>query len=262
MPEGDTVWRTARALDTALSGRRLDAADLRVPSLATVDLAGARVVATLARGKHLLTRLEPTAAAGVTLHTHLRMEGSWHLLAPGARWSRPVWTARAVLHTDTVVAVGFDLGVVELVATAAEHTVVGHLGPDLLGPDWDAAEAVRRLSAEPGRRVHEALLDQRLLAGIGNLYAAELCFLTGVAPTRPVGQVPDLARLVARARQVLQVNAQRAVQSTTGDLRERTWVYGRAGRPCRRCGTRVRSGELGPSGRERVVYWCPRCQPD
>ncbi len=261
MPEGDTVWRTARALDAALSGRRLVATDLRVPQLATVDLAGAPVVSTVARGKHLLTRIEPAGAPGVTLHTHLRMEGSWHLLAPGARWSRPAWTARVVLRAAEVVAVGFDLGVVELVATSAEDTIVGHLGPDLLGPDWDPAEAVRRLRREPVRTVHEALLDQRLLAGIGNMYAAELCFLSGLAPTRPVGQVPDLPRLVARARQVLHVNAQRAVQSTTGDLRERTWVYGRDGRPCRRCGTRVRRGELGAEGRERVTFWCPRCQP-
>ncbi len=260
MPEGDTVWRTARALDAALSGRLLRRADLRVPQLATTDLGGARVVATRARGKHLLTRLQPEDGAGLTLHTHLRMEGSWHLLAPGARWSRPAWTARAVLHTDEVVAVGFDLGLVELVRTAAEDTVVGHLGPDLLGADWDPAEAVRRLRAEPARPVHEALLDQRLLAGIGNMYAAELCFLSGIAPTRPVDRVPDLPRLVARARQVLQVNAQRAVQSTTGDLRDTTWVYARAGRPCRRCGSRVERGALGEPGRERVTFWCPRCQ--
>ncbi len=260
MPEGDTVWRAARALDRALSGRTLDGTDFRVPQLATRDLSGGRVEATRPRGKHLLTRISH-AGTSWTLHTHLRMEGSWHLVAPGGRWRRPAHQARVVLRTDVVTAVGFSLGVVELLPTSEEHTVVGHLGPDLLGPDWDPEEALRRLGADPARTLHEALLDQTCLAGIGNMYAAELCFVSGQHPATTVGEVAALPRLVEKARRMLLVNKERATQSTTGDLREPLWVHARAGRPCRRCGTGIEVGELGPAGRERLTYWCPRCQP-
>ncbi|PVG82047.1 DNA glycosylase [Nocardioides gansuensis] len=258
MPEGDTVHRTARMLDRALSGDLLTRTDFRVPQLATVDLSGARVEDTVARGKHLLTRI--AGDERWTLHTHLKMEGAWRVHRPGERWQRPSDQARVVLETPRCTAVGFSLGV-ELLPTAREDDAVGHLGPDLLGPGWDADEAVRRLLAEPGRPVHEALLDQRLLAGIGNLYAAELCFLAGVRPDRPVGEVPDLARLVRRAHQVLTTNVGRSTQSTTGDLRRgrTTWVYRQ--RACRRCGTAVEVEMQGPDGRERAAYWCPSCQP-
>jgi endonuclease-8 len=182
---------------------------------------------------------------------------------PGQRWQRPAYQARVVLATPSKVAVGFSLGIVELLPRDREDEAVGHLGPDLLGPDWDEEEALRRLSAQPERPIWEALLDQTRLAGIGNMYAAELCFLAGVHPTVPVGEVPDLTRMVRRARQVLELNAQRAVQSTTGDLRERErmWVYRRDKRPCRRCGASVRVATFGPPGRERAQYWCPSCQP-
>lgn len=260
MPEGDTVWRTARSLDAALAGADV-VADLRVPALAEVELSGR--VRTLARGKHLLTRFTGGAGDGTTLHTHLRMEGSWHLYRPGERWRRPAHQARAVLISPEWTAVGFSLGVVELVATAGEDEVVGHLGPDLLGPDWDPEEALRRLRHEPSRALHSALLDQRTLAGVGNLYATELCFLAGAAPTRAVADVADLERVVDRAHRLLHANAERAEQTTTGDLRpgRRTWVYDRDRRPCRRCGTRITSMRLGPEGRERLAAWCPRCQP-
>ncbi len=266
MPEGDTVWRTARSLHRALSGRVLSTADLRVPQLATVDLRGATVLDTRSRGKHLLTRLGHGDDRW-TLHTHLRMEGSWHLLRPGQRWSRPAHQARVVLGTDAVTAVGFSLGVVELVPTAEEDGVVGHLGPDLLGPGWgadDRDEAVRRLVASGDRAVHEAFLDQTCLAGVGNMYAAELCFLRGLDPRTPLSAVPDppgIAGLVDLAHRLLGQNRERATQATTGDLRRPLWVYARGGRPCRRCGTPVLTGELGPAGRERLLFWCPRCQP-
>lgn len=266
MPEGDTVWRTARSLHRALSGRVLEVADLRVPQLATVDLVGAHVVRTRSRGKHLLTRLRHDSGDW-TLHTHLRMEGSWHLLRPGQRWGRPAHQARVVLGTDAVTAVGFSLGVVELVATADEESVVGHVGPDLLGPGWGVAdrdEAVRRLRAAPERSVHEALLDQTCVAGIGNMYAAELLFLRGIDPATPFSSVPDPpgpSGLVDLGHRLLVINKERATQATTGDLRRPLWVYARGGQPCRRCGTRVEVGELGPVGRERVTFWCPRCQP-
>jgi endonuclease VIII len=259
VPEGDTVWRAAHHLDRALSGSTLTETDFRVPAHATLDLAGHRVLSTVARGKHLLTRIGDAH----TLHTHLRMEGSWHLYRPGSRWRRPTHEARVVLRTETWTAVGFALGVAEVVARDAEDTVVGHLGPDLLGPDWDEDEALRRLLADPARPVADALIDQRNLAGLGNLYKNELCFLAGVHPTLPVGEVPDLLRLVRRARSALEANKHRVEQSMTGDLRRgrQAWVYRRDGSPCRRCGTPIRLTSQGPRGQERTTYWCPTCQP-
>ena len=261
MPEGDTVWRAARLLDRALTGSVLTATDFRVPAFATWDLAGATVSETVSRGKHLLTRIDGDARW--TLHTHLKMEGGWRVLRPGSRWPRPAHTARVVLTTADTVAVGFALGLVEIVPREREPDLVGHLGPDLLGPDWDPEEATRRLLEQPDRTIKEALLDQTRLAGIGNMYASELCFVTGVAPERPVTDVPDLRRMVDRAHQLLELNSHRAQQSTTGDLGRgrQFWVYDRAGRPCRRCGTTIRQTMLGDAGRERTTFACPSCQP-
>jgi endonuclease-8 len=255
VPEGDTVWRTAHHLDRALTGQVLTATDFRVPAHATLDLSGRTVEGTVSRGKHLLTRIGDDH----TLHTHLKMEGSWHLYRHGTRWKRPAHEARVVLRTEEWVAVGFALGITEVVARTEEDRVVGHLGPDLLGPDWDEEEALRRLTAAPGRPVGEALLDQRNLAGVGNMYKSELLFLGGIHPETPVGEVAALPRLVRRAKQVLETNKQRVAQSTTGNTRrgEQHWVYLRSGRPCRRCGTRIVEADLG--GRE--TFWCPRCQP-
>jgi endonuclease-8 len=263
VPEGDTVWRAARTLDRALTGQVLTGTDFRVPALATADLTGDTVLGTVARGKHLLTRFEstepmPGPPQRRTLHTHLKMEGSWHLYREGTPWRRPAHEARVVLSTEPWRAVGFALGVVELLATDAEDSVVGHLGPDLLGPDWDLDRAVANLLREPDGPVREALLDQRHLAGIGNIYGNELCFLAGVRPTASVASVPDLPRLVRRARTLLEANKERVEQSTTGDLRpgRRTWVYRQ--KQCRRCGTRVVSGV---DARDRTTFYCPSCQP-
>jgi endonuclease VIII len=260
VPEGDTVWRTARHLDQALTGHVLTLTDFRVPEHATLDLAGRPVVGTVARGKHLLTRIGDDH----TLHTHLKMEGAWHLYRPGTRWRRPTHEARVVLETEPWSAVGFALGVVEVVPRGDEDQVVGHLGPDLLGPDWDPDEAVRRLSETPDRAVADAILDQRNLAGIGNLYKSELCFLAGLHPWTPVAQVSSLDRLVRRAHVVLDANKERVEQTTTGDTRRgrRTWVYRRDKQPCRRCGTTVRVSMQGPDTQERATYWCPTCQPE
>lgn len=259
MPEGDTVHRAAHFLDRALSGRVLTRTDFRVPQHATADLTGSTVTQTRARGKHLLTRTD----CGLTLHSHLKMEGVWHVYRLGEKWRRPADDVRVLLEAGDVTAVGFSLGVVELIRTSNEESVVGHLGPDLLGPDWDEDEALRRLAGDPGRELAAALLDQRNLAGIGNLYAAELCFTSGIHPGRPVSDVTDLRRLVRRAKQMLEVNKERAHQSTTGDLRSRmrTWVYRRDKSPCRRCGTTILVAMRGEPGRERATYWCPSCQP-
>jgi len=195
VPEGDTVWRAARSLDRALAGHILTATDFRVPQLATVDLSGGKVLRTLSRGKHLLTRIE--AREAWTLHTHLKMEGSWHIYQHGQKWRRPTHEVRVVLSSEDRQAVGFALGIVELLPRHREVDVVGHLGPDLLGPDWNEEEALRRLRVDPDRAVHEALLDQTCLAGIGNMYAAELCFTSGVHPLDPVGEVAEQGALRA-----------------------------------------------------------------
>jgi endonuclease-8 len=259
VPEGDTVHRTARRLHRALAGQLLTGTDFRVPRLATTDLTGSLVVETIARGKHLLTRFE--GAEALSLHTHLKMEGSWRVYARGERWKRPAHQARVVLETASHQAVGFSLGIVELIPTSQEPDVVGHLGPDLLGPDWDENEALRRLRADPDRPVVEALVDQTRLAGIGNMYAAELCFVSGLHPQTPMSDVPDLLRLLRVARQMLEQNVTRATQATTGNLREPFWVYRRDKAPCRRCGTPIEVAMRGEPGRERASYWCPRCQP-
>lgn len=263
MPEGDTVYRTARTLDQALHGRLLTGCDIRVPTFATVDLTGQTVHDVASRGKHLLHRVGATS-----IHSHLKMEGAWHLYRPGTRWQRPAFQARIVLETSEWVAVGFDLGVLELVPTACESTIIGYLGPDLLDPGWtsaDAAEATARLRGMPQRPIIVALADQRNLAGLGNVYVNELCFLRGLVPERPAGEVTDLAGLVHLARRLLLANRDRDERTTTGNLRRgaRLWVYGRGGQPCRRCGTRIVRGRLGRSELElRDTYWCPRCQPD
>ena len=257
MPEGDTVWLTARRLHEALAGRALTRSDVRVPRYATTNLAGRTVTEVAARGKHLLIRVE----GGITVHTHLRMDGSWRIRPAGDRIT-PSHRIRLVLANDTWQAVGYQLGIVEILPTAREAGIVGHLGPDILGPDWDPAEAARRLRAAPARAVGEALLDQRNLAGIGNLYKAEVLFLRGVDPWRPVGDVADLDALVSLAHRLMEANKERPGQVTTGVRRpgEQTWVYGRAGRPCRRCGTPIRAADQGSETSERITYWCPHCQ--
>lgn len=241
----------------ALVGQTLTESDFRIPSLATTDLAGRRVLESACRGKHLLLRLEH----GMTLHSHLKMEGTWDVQAPGRPWRRPEHDARAVLRTEKTVAIGYAV-LLDLVATEAEKSLVGHLGPDLLGEDWDAVEAVRRMQRLPQVPIGQALLDQRNLAGIGNIYRAESCFLAGVNPYLPTDQVRNLPKLVAIAHQLLNAHRDRHSRITTGDRRpgRRLWIYRRRG-PCLRCGTPVRTGELGPEGQERTVWWCPSCQP-
>lgn len=259
VPEGDTVWLAAKRMDTALHGATLTRGELRVPQLAEVDLTGATVREVVARGKHMLTRLED----GRTLRTHYRMDGSWHLYRPGTHWKGgPAFSIRAVLATPEWEAVGYRLHDMRIVRTSEEDQLVGHLGPDVLGPDWDLDEAVRRLRSHPDEQIGVAVLDQRNLAGIGNLYKVETLFLAGVNPWARVADVPDLPGLVERARTLMTVNRDRPEQSTTGDTRrgQDHWVAGRKGRPCRRCGTTILLGDQGPDLEERVTWWCPRCQ--
>jgi endonuclease VIII len=258
VPEGDAVWYTARRLHAALAGRVLTRSDFRVPRYATVDLTGHLVTEAVARGKHLLIRTD----RGITVHTHLKMDGAWRIQPAVGRPPRESYQLRLLLANSEWIAAGYQLGTTEVLRTAHEDQVTGHLGPDLLGPDWDPAAAVRRLAGEPGRPIGEALLDQRNLAGIGNIYASEMLFLRGINPWHAVADVADLDALVELGHRLLDANKTRPEQVTTGDARpgRQRWVYGRGGRPCRRCGTPIRTGEQGPPGQERLRFWCPNCQ--
>lgn len=254
MPEGDSVWRAAAQLHGALAGQKLTGSDFRVPSFATLKLDGWIVDEVVPRGKHLLMRLRSPAEEQLTIHSHLKMEGAWQVYPPGGRWRKPGFTARCVLRTATADAVGFSLGILEVVRTADEDSIVGHLGPDLLGPDWDASEAERRLRAAPEVPIGVALLDQRNLAGIGNIYRCEACFLSGIHPATPVSDVPDLPAMMAHAKQLLEANLGPGRRSTALNAkgipvgrvagRPGYWVYRREHQPCLKCGTPIRRGVL------------------
>jgi len=272
MPEGDSVYLATAQLHRALAGEFLLSSDFRVPSLATTDLTDYVVHEVVPAGKHLLMRLQPPVdAAGefstkpLTLHSHLLMEGRWDLYAPGERWKRPAHTARVVLKTSTVTAVGFDIAQVRLVPTAQETELVGHLGPDLLSAHWDPELALENLRRAPHQGIGQALLDQRIVAGIGNVYRSEILFLRRIHPLTKIGEIADLPAVVQMAHRLLNVNKDRARRVTTGQerTREPLWVYGRAGKPCLRCGTTIGVLKI-PStdeGAERDCYWCSHCQP-
>ena len=259
MPEGDTVFLAATRLNDALAGETLTASDLRVPQLATVDLSGKTVENVVARGKHLLFRTE----GGRTIHTHFKMEGSWHLYRPGQSWRGPQHEVRAVLTTAGRVAVGFRLPVLEIIATVAEPDVVGHLGPDPLQPNWDPAEVVKRLGSREDEEIGTVVLDQSVIAGPGNVYKSEICFLRGVHPRTLVRDVPDIDGFVALLARLMQANRTTGMQITTGDTRRgrMQWVYGRAGESCRRCTTKIERELQAGYGGDRVTFWCPSCQP-
>ena len=256
VPEGDTVYRTAKRLDEVLAGKEVTRFDLRVPQLATADLRGSPVHGGFARGKHLLHRIGEW-----TLHSHLKMEGEWRVYRRGEPWRKPAFQARAIVGTAEWDTVGFDLADIDLVPTRDEGSLVDYLGPDPLGPAWDPVEAARRVGAD-ARAVHVAVLDQRNVAGFGNVYANEMLFVRGILPTRPAIDV-DATALIDLGSRMIRANVNRSARTFTGEDRpgRRFWVYGRAGKPCRRCGSPIREGSLGagPTS-ERNVFWCPTCQ--
>jgi endonuclease-8 len=251
MPEGDTVYRTATKLREALEGRTLTRCDVRVPKFATVDLTGEKVDEVLSRGKHLFIRV-----GDASIHSHLKMDGAW-LVGGQIRRVQP-HKVRIILETPDSRVAGIDLGVLEILDRKLDMDAVAHLGPDLLGDDWEPRTAATNLMADPDRPLAETLLDQRVMAGVGNVYANELCFVLGRLPTSPVSNVKDPLRVVQRARDMLWLNRSRVNRVTTGDTRpgRDVWVYGRGGDACRRCGTTIESDRSG----ERVMYWCPNCQ--
>jgi endonuclease-8 len=270
MPEGDTLFRTATGLRPYLVGRAVTAASARQPGPQAGRLVGSTITAVEAQGKNLLIRFDN----GLEVRTHLGMHGSWHRYRPGERWRRPAARARLVIEVEGSVAVCFDAPTVELFEQRAErlHGALARLGPDLLREPFDLDEAIRRLrdEARAGMTIAEALLDQRALAGIGNVYKSEVLFIEQVSPFRRVGDLDDgtLARLVGTAKRLLRANAFAvsggAERVTTGGHRSAAgplWVYRRTGRPCRRCGTPIRSATQG-TALPRLTFWCPGCQPD
>jgi endonuclease VIII len=273
MPEGDTLFRTAVVLRDALRGRRVTAARGRPDGAALGRVVGSRVSRVESQGKHLLVDFDN----GLTLHTHLRMHGSWHRYRTGEPWRRSPSRAVAVIEVPGLVAVCFDAPTVELLDSRAVaiHPALRALGPDLLAPEPDLDAVVARLEA-PSRvsmTIAEALLDQTALAGLGNVYRSEVLWLVLVSPFTPLGEVDGktLRTVVETGARLLRANRDTPYRVTTADALggepgshgprrglRRLNVYGRTGRPCPRCGTTIRSTMLGDLPRR--VYWCPTCQ--
>ena len=270
MPEGDTAWLVSSRLHEALVDQTISRCDLRVPSAAQASLIGATVVGVSPRGKHILLRARfPTPRTGPgaisptqdwTLHSHLRMDGEWHLYRDGSKWrGGPGHWIRAVVGSPTWTAVGYRLGMLDLLPTAAEDRVVGHLGPDPLGEHYDAIAARRNLITDPQRPVGEALLDQRNVAGFGTNFVSEACFVAGFSPLTPVAD-GVAEQVLGVAERMIRANRGRAIRVTTGRARpgEAAWVHGR--RTCLRCGSVLAHAEVGMPPTQRSIAWCPRCQ--
>lgn len=273
MPEGDTIFRAARTLDRALAGHTVTHFESVFPLLTRVHedtpITGRTVESVRSSGKHLLM----VFSGDLTLRTHMRMNGSWHIYRPGERWQRPRREMRIVLATANFVAVGFSIPVAEWLRTSElrRSRELTSLGPDLLAEDFDQAEAFRRVRARPAEPIMDVLLNQRVLAGIGNVYKSEVLFACGVNPFAEVGQIPDdqVNALLATARKFLRANVTEGLASMTtymgfrrttrsDDPSARLWVYGRVNEPCRRCGTTILIDKRGTNA--RLTYWCPRCQ--
>ncbi len=257
MPEGDTIRRLAERINLRFAGQRVQRCVTRDPRLVGVDLAGRVLVDADAVGKHLLIRFDD----GRTLHAHLLMTGSWRV---GPAATEPEWRRRVELWLDDGRLTGLDVPLLGMIATAQEASVVGHLGPDLCAPDLpDLVEVAVNLVREPDRPLAAALLDQRNVAGWGNLYANELPFIVGVSPTQPAGTIGGLGALVAIGAALIRTNAARGPQNTTGRRlnTDDHWIYRRRGRPCPLCAARLAGLEERDSPWGRVTTWCPSCQP-
>jgi endonuclease VIII len=274
MPEGDTIFRAARTLHRALAGKQVDHFESMLPSLNRIHedapLTGRTIERVTARGKHLLMHF----SGDLVLRTHMRMNGSWHIYRRGERWLRSRRDMRIVVATPDYEAVGFNIPVAEFL-TAREvmrHEELRTLGPDVLSDTFDGAEAMRRIRERPSTPIADALLNQRVMSGLGNVYKSELLFMCGVNPFVPVREISEakLAELVATARRVLAANVLDGMAPMTtytgyrrttrrADPKERLWVYGRAPLPCRRCGTPISVRKQGVDA--RLTYWCPQCQP-
>ncbi|HEX6975500.1 MAG TPA: DNA-formamidopyrimidine glycosylase family protein [Vicinamibacterales bacterium] len=269
MPEGDTIFRAARTLNRALAGTAVVRFESMLPALTRVEVTGRTIERVASAGKHLLMHF----SGGLVLRTHMRMNGSWHIYRAGERWRRPRRDMRIVVATSTFEAVAFNVPVAEMILERdlPRHRELRQLGPDLLGETFDAAEAIARLRARPDAAIADALLNQRVLAGIGNVYKSEVLFVCRVNPFTLVREVDEetLARLVETARKFLVANVTERLapmttytgyrKTTRRDApNERLWVYGRARLACRRCATPIQVKKQGADA--RLTYWCPECQ--
>lgn len=274
MPEGDTIFRAARTLHRALAGKPVVRFQSMFPHLTRVHedapITGRTIEGVRAAGKHILMQF----SGDLLLRTHMRMNGSWHIYRPGEPWQRPRRAMRIVVATADFEAVGFDIPVAEMIREKdlPRHNELRRLGPDLLAEDFDAVEAARRIRERGASEIADVLLNQRVLAGIGNVYKSEVLFACGVNPFAAVSSLEDsqVQCLVATARKFLRANVTDHLASMTtytgfrrttrrSDPKERLWVYGRAGEPCRKCGTAI---SIRAQGRDaRLTYWCERCQP-
>ncbi|HVL67686.1 MAG TPA: DNA-formamidopyrimidine glycosylase family protein [Vicinamibacterales bacterium] len=274
MPEGDTIFRAARTLHRALAGRTVTRFESALPTLTRVHedtpVTGRTIESVSARGKHLLMAF----SGDLLLRTHMRMNGSWHIYRPGERWLRPRSDMRIVVAVDGFVAVGFNIPDAEWLTPAAlrRNRPLQSLGPDLLAEDFDVEEVIGRVVARRDGVVADVLLDQRVMAGIGNVYKSEVLFACGVNPFAAVHAlgIEQVRCLVSTARRFLRANVTDGLAAMTtyagfrrttrrDDPAERLWVYGRGGKPCRRCGTAIAVQKHGAG--VRLTYWCPACQP-
>ena len=266
MPEGDTIHRAARTIERAIGGNVVRDSRPLSPRSSRADdqqpVVGRRIESVTARGKNLIIGF----SGDLYLRSHLRMNGSWHIYRPGERWQRSRDDMRVVIGTEDFLIVGFSLPVAEFHdARSLERTPdLQRLGPDLVDEEFDAFEALRRMRRYPERDIAEVLLNQTALAGIGNIYKSEVLFICGVSPFARAGGIADdvLGRIVATARKLLRhnVNRESSARETLSTLRRgrRLWVYGRAGEPCRKCGTPIEYRKQGTD--VRGTYWCPKCQ--
>ena len=272
VPEGDTVFRAARTLHRFLASRLVTRFESVYPALTRIaedhPIVGRTIESVSARGKHLLIAF----SGDLVLRTHLRMNGSWHIYPSGAPWQRPARDMRVLVGTADVVAVGFNVPIAELLTSRAlaQHAALQALGPDLLGKAFDRDEVVRRIRARGGEPIADVLLNQRVVAGIGNVFKSEILFLAGIDPFARVEALADadLERIVSISREQLAANVMNRSETLSRSVGRRTtrsldpdaklWVYRRGGRPCRRCDAIVQSKKSGLDA--RITYWCPACQ--
>jgi endonuclease-8 len=272
VPEGDTIFLAAQTLHKFMAGRLVTRFESVYPALTRIaehrPVVGRTIASVSARGKHLLFMF----SGDLVLRTHLRMNGTWHIYPAGARWHRPARDMRVLVCTAEACAVGFNIQIAEFLSARdlERHPQLGSLGPDLLGEPFDRAEAIRRIRERRRDPIAEVLLDQRVVAGIGNVFKSEILFLSALSPFAPVASLTDaeIERVVDVSREQLAANVMSRSQTlsrasgrrTTRSLdpNEKLWVYSRGGRSCRRCGTLIQSKKSGPDA--RLTYWCPTCQ--
>lgn len=272
MPEGDTVFRAAQTLHQFMAGRVVTRFESVYPALTRVaedrPIVGRTIESVSARGKHLLIAF----SGDLVLRTHLRMNGSWHIYPAGARWQRPAREMRVLVATADACAVGFNIPVAEFLSGRGveRHAQLQALGPDLLGTPFDRDEALRRIRGRGDDPIGDVLLNQRVVAGIGNVFKSEILFLAAIEPFTPVSALTDadLERIVDISREQMTANVMGRSQTlsrATGrrttrslDPSQKLWVYSRGGKPCRRCGRIIQSRKTGLDA--RLTYWCPACQ--